>query len=398
MRGFANARQLVGLDSNSDEEWFRRAFEDHKMPGVRKDGGAKTTVPLQNRITKEVRESDDRSLPLDPGHTRQVMAQMAGGDTETRDLVDSTDIDSATPIIFDPEILSTVLSAAPVLDEIPMEGQQGFKAKYNTITGRDSPLGFMTEGDASDLTDNTAKEVTFSQQTIDMQLWVDLVDVSDFTQEAASHYMNVEDTELGQRAAEFARRKAQQIFYGDNSQGENSGFLGDSDSYDGITTLLNSNNVIDKSGTSSGFIDDIKTEIAQMRQNENVSVDNLVAVTSHEFYDVLQDEVGLDVNRAFAESLDDNVAVGGNRLTIDNVPVIPSSNIQSYTDGSYSAGDLGDVFVFSTRAFRFRQLVPFSQIPLAKTGLSETTALFEFGALIDKSQGNHGRHLQAYNF
>jgi len=42
--------------------------------------------------------------------------------------------------------------------------------------------------------------------------------------------------------------------------------------------------------------------------------------------------------------------------------------------------------------------MPMSMVPLAKTGLSDTVALAEFGALIEKSQGNFVRHLQAYNF
>jgi hypothetical protein len=66
-------------------------------------------------------------------------------------------------------------------------------------------------------------------------------------------------------------------------------------------------------------------------------------------------------------------------------------------DASFTIrGDNGDVFVFSTESFRFRALAPLSTIPLARNGLSENVAMFEFGALISKAEGAFGKHLYGY--
>jgi hypothetical protein len=46
---------------------------------------------------------------------------------------------------------------------------------------------------------------------------------------------------------------------------------------------------------------------------------------------------------------------------------------------------------------QFRQLAPFSTVPLGRTGLADKVAMFEYGTLIDKSQGEHTLWLQGYD-
>jgi hypothetical protein len=145
-------------------------------------------------------------------------------------------------------------------------------------------------------------------------------------------------------------------------------------------------------------VKDIKGVVRDMRQEENVNVNNLVIMTSHEFYDILENEADFDNLTTDAGTDTLNVGLSDGGLSIGGVPVFPTHNIDSFSDGTYNAGDPGDVFIFSTRTARFRSLMPMSMVPLAKNGLAETVALAEFGALVEKSRGNFVRHLQAYDF
>lgn len=447
---------VLGKQNNAQdiyqEYWETQGFKS------RNEAGSKVSMPVQDLLSEENQEV----LKEKKGMVRKAMAKQVSG-TEAK-AMDETTVSGSTPLIFDPEILSILKQNAPLMDVVPMEGQQGFTAVHNRIDSRDEPIGFTSESDAIDLSDNSANDISFTKTETDMEIYVDLAEISDFTQAAADHYMNVEDTTLGERVALHAQRKEQQILYGDNSLDTKTGGLGDADSYDGLATKFNSaGNQIDKSGTSSSFIKDIKSEIHTMLQTENVTVNNLVIATSHEFFSVLEDEADFDNLRT--DPSDRSVDVGLNTLLIKGVPVIPTHNVDlqqedetvdstdtganeivvpndytgvlsgddtfdvdgttftvestSYDSGNNQttitvdsvssgqtgntatfdiAGDPGDVFIFSTRAVRFRALVPFSTVPLAKQGLAETTALFEFGALIEKSGGNFGRHLQAYDF
>lgn len=409
--------QKVVTQGADKSEVFESTWKNHGFDGAVQEAGTKTTVPLQRVVGTDSEEEEKQALKFleektgewQKGKVKRTAATLNTGGIEAKVVkdegqmetktMDIGEVDNFTPLVFDPEIVSILQKKAPVLDLIPQEGQEGFSAVYNIVDQRDDPLGYLSEADAVDLSNNSASDVGFAKDEVDMTRYVDKVTISDFTQAAASHYMNVEDTTLGEKVGQHARRKAQQIFYGDPTQDTQTGFIGDAEGFKGLTGFASdAGNVIDKSGTSSNFIKDIKDEIRQMQQDEAVDKDNLVIVTSHEFFDVLENEADFDNLRT--DPSDRTVNVGLNQLQIASVPVIPSSNIDSYTDTgngtTYNAGDPGDVFIMSSRTARFRALMPLTMVPLAKNGLSESVALAEFGALVEKSQGNFVRHLQAY--
>lgn len=397
--------QKVLSRSGTASEIYEKCWEEQGFKSTTQDAGQNTTAPIQRAIKvdrdgnltekskktiEQIKEHSDHELEFE-GKTAKAAAEMQ---TKT---MDSGETESFTPLVFDPEIVSILKQNAPLLDVIPEEGQEGFDAVFNIVDSRDDPIGYTSEADAVDLTNNTPSDIGFAKDSVDMTIYTDLVEISDFSQEAAAHYMNVEDTTLGEKVAQHAQRKAQQILYGDTSQATGTGFLGDSNAYDGLKKIAeDASNDTDKSGVSSGFVKDIKSVIRQMRQDENVNVNNLVIATSHEFFDVLENEADFDNLRT--DPSDQTVNVGLNQLQIGGVPVIPTHNVDSYTDGAYSPGDPGDVFIMSTRTTRFRALMPMSMVPLAKNGLAETVALAEFGALIEKSQGSFVRYLSGYDF
>lgn len=397
--------QKIVQRSGTPSEIFEESWKKQGFDPTTQDGGANTTAPVQRVIDTENPERTEKALQTIKENRdgdlvfnkRAVKAASKLANPDSQKTMDIGEVDNFTPLVFDPEIVSILKQNAPVLDVIPEEGQEGFSAVYNIVDSREDPLGYISEADAVDLSNNTPNDIGFAKDEVDMELFVDKVNISDFTQEAAAHYMNVEDTTLGERVGLHAQRKAQQIFYGDPSQDTGTGYIGDAEGFKGLTAFASdAGNVIDKSGVSSDFVKDIKSVIRQMRQDENVNVNNLVIATSHEFFDILENEADFDNLRT--DPSDQSVNVGLNQLSIGGVPVIPTHNVDSFTDGAYTPGDPGDVFIMSTRTARFRTLMPMSMVPLAKTGLSESVALAEFGALIEKSQGNFVRHLQSYNF
>jgi hypothetical protein len=287
-----------------------------------------------------------------------------------------------------------------LVDLIDEEGQEGFKAVYNVVSDRDNPIGYISESDAVDLKNNTESDITFSKSEVDMTIFADRLAISDFSQEAAAHYMNLEDTTLGERMAEHTQRKAQQILYGDPSQDTQTGFIGDKESFQGLAQYAaDQGNDVDKTGVSSGFVKDIKTEVRQMIDEENVNPANIVVVTSGSFYDILENEA--DFDNITTDPQTSTVDVGLQNLNIAEAPVLTDHNVDSYTDSgngtTYNAGSKSDVFIMSTKTVRFRSLMPISMVPLSKDGLSEDMALAEFGALIEKSEGNFIRHLKSYS-
>jgi len=395
--------QKVVSRSGTASEIYEKCWEEQGFKSTTQDAGSNTTAPIQRAIKvdrdgnlteksrKKIQKIEGKTLDDFRGKAVKAAVEMQ---TKT---MDAGETENFTPLVFDPEIVSILKQNAPLLDVIPEEGQEGFDAVYNIVDSREDPLGYVSESDAVDLSNNSPSDIGFAKDSVDMTIYTDLVEISDFSQEAAAHYMNVEDTTLGEKVAQHAQRKAQQILYGDPSQSTGTGFLGDSNGFKGLTAFASdAGNVTDKSGVTSNFVKDIKSVIREMRQDENVNVNNLVIATSHEFFDVLENEADFDNLRT--DPSDQTVNVGLNQLQIGGVPVIPTHNVDSYTDGSYTPGDPGDVFIMSTRTARFRALMPMSMVPLAKNGFAETVALAEFGALVEKSQGAFVRHLQAYDF
>ena len=365
--------------NDTTEQLFNKYWAKHGFAGVKNDAGTTLTVPVQRMLNTKNQEA----LKKFKGITRKQMT--------------ATEVEDHVPLIFDPEILSILKEEAPFLEMIPIEGQQGYKAVFNFINSRDAPLGFKSESDVIDLSGESGKDIGFDKGEVDMTIYVDIADISDFTQAAAEHYMDVADTTLGERVKLYAQRKEQQILYGDPSQNTASGWVGDASGYKGLATLYNDkSNAIDKSGKSDNFIKDIKKELAKIKQEENVNVNDLRIITSHTFFDVLSQELVPENVRFAATGTDANIGI--QTLRIKGVPVLATHNVDTFVDEGFTVGDEGDVFIVNMRAVRFRALVPFSTVPLARVGLSERTALFEFGALIERTNGNWGRHLKAYNY
>ncbi len=371
----------IVMGGKTAEDLFNKHWVNSGFEGEINDEGTKTTVPVQRLL----HDSNKEKLQEFKGMTKSIIQKQ----------MTSTQVEDSTPLIFDPEILSIVRMRAPFLEALPMEGQQGYKAVYNRIDSRDDPIGFKAEGDVLDLSGTSGKNIGFTKGETSMKIYVDKADISDFTQAAASHYMNVEDTTLGQRIGLYAQRKEQQCLYGDTSQDTGSGYLGDAEAYDGLAKIFaDAGTDVDKSGVTENFVKDVRTEIHNILQNENVNPADLMVVTSYTMFDALTNELAPAQTRYGATET--TADVGIQQLRINGVPVMATHNVKEHTDGAYVVGSEYDVFIVNTRAARFRSLVPLSSVPLAKLGLSQATAIFEFGALIDRAGGNWGKWLKDY--
>jgi len=346
------------------------------------------------------------------------MIERSAGVDSTRAAIDASVVQAATPIEVDPEIVDIQRAAAPVLDRITQEAQAGFTAQYNIVNDRNAPVGFSSESDAIDLTDNSDGDFGLGTKTRDMTIYVDRVTLSDFTQRAEDSlgYMDVEETTLGQRTIVHALTKAMGVFYGDPAVGKSDGGVQDANAFPGIARIAQdaddnnvgaADNVKDKSGFSGSgdtpLLDDLKAELTALVSDTGAEYANLEVFVSPEFFDVLENEANV-VTRL--EGFDESISFGGRQIQVKGVPVTECPNIgrTSYPTGSYEgtagAGNFdpneGDVFIADTSTLRFRQLAPLSTVPLGRRGLADEAAMFEYGTLIDKSHGAHTKYLQAY--
>ena len=457
-----NVQQIrnIVMGQKDSSELFDQYWGKHGFVKSRKEAGSSVTAPVQRML----HTSNKEALAKYTGSVRKNIGLMV------KDAMGSGQVENFTPLVFDPEILSILKQNAPFLETVAMEGQEGFTAVYQRIDTRSDPIGFLSEANSLNLTNAKRGSIGFAKGEQKMKLYVDVAEVADFSQAAAGHYMNVEDTTLGERVALYAQRKEQQILYGNPITDFEGGYLNDGESYPGLSTIYAAQgNEINKSSVDEKFILDIQKEIASIKQKENVSVSDLRIVTSHTFYQVLSSELVPSNMRLQSDSTSANVGV--TELRIDGVPVMATHNVDEhfqkeevkdsdagdntfevsndysslisdgdvitvtdsegvsvdltvaengvdYTSGTNTTeitvtalaasitgqtasikvgGDKGDVFITNARANRFRALVPFSAVPLAKLGLSDTTALFEFGAFIERTGGNWGRYLKGYD-
>lgn len=471
-----NLLQKVAQRKDASEV-FEKAWEGYGFKGVNAAEQSKRTVPIQRIINTDdeeqtktrVQKLDTEKLPtVDGEKSVKGLTRKKVGEMQAK-AMDSGEVENYVPLVFDPEIVSLQKQEAPILDRISQEGQEGYQAVFNVVDSRDRSEGFGTEADVLDMSGDTASDVQLAKDNVDMTIWRRKVTISDFTQAAANHYMNVEDTTVGEGVAQHAQEKASSILYGDPSLATGAGYIGDENGYKGLAQYAaDRNNDDDKSTVSQDFVPNIKAEVSSMLQNENVSANELLIGVSWDMYDQLENEADYERSRTDGDTR--SVSVGLDDLRIKGVPVMPSHNIgernaieevtatdttnevitvpNDYTtvlasgdtvtltadDGtetdltvsgvSYDssndetditvsedltsdrtgesasftiAGDNGDVFIFSERTARYRALMPLSMVPLAKTGLSDTMAMAEFGAFIDKSQGAFVRFLSAYD-
>lgn len=394
---------LTELGVQSPEQAYSQFWKDHGFPEINRASGAiKTTPSVQSMFSSEENRQaaagfwKQKQLGLDPENYHKAQTgELKESDLEHK-TVDATVAETPTPLVFDPEILEILKDEAPFVARTPSEGQQGFQAVYNRIDQRDAPIGYVSESASLDVT-GQSKDFTITRETTDMEIYVDEVEVAEFSERASAHYMNLRDTALGARTAEHAQQKEQTFLYGDPSQALSDGSPGDSNAYAGLSSIYSTTDksTTDISGTK-GLLKDIKSEIKKLMQGPYaVSKSDLEIWTSWTVHDHLENEA--DVGTRVDEN-DDAIDFGFGNVRVSGVPVIPSHNVdaQSYGSGSYTPGSEGDVFVVNTRSTRFRSLMPLSTVPLERTGFGSKVALGEFGALIDRSGGNFGKYLSNY--
>jgi len=324
--------------------------------------------------------------------------------------VDSGVVQSATPILIDPDFINTVRAAAPILDVIDVVAQDGFTASYNVVSAREEPShGWISESTALDVSGSSGSSFTMPNESKDMKIWLDKLQISDFAAMAQSSldFMDLEGTSVDIRTQEWATEEAETIFYGDPDGGLSDGSAHDSNAPEGMNDLAgdaDSSHVIDKSGVDlsgdKALFSDIRDEVLALVKDTGAQLPNIQIATSFDMFAAMEDEANVNVRLdAFDQGLNfGRDPTGATTLSIANRPVIPEPNIRdhSYGSGEYD-GNVGDVFLFEQPNFQRRALQSLSSTPLGKQGLSTEMALFQFETPISKSQGEHIRVLQNYS-
>lgn len=401
----ANANQLI----NNPEKGAEVLWEKHGFGFTTRQNGVQVTAPVQS-VHRHMSDEKLRNFwkRKQLGLQYEEESKQKGGPSEeSRDkAVDATIAETPTPLVFDPEILELLKSNAPFVSVVPEEGQQGYKAVFNKIDSRDAPMGFVDEGTSLDLISNS-KEFSMDRDEQAMKIFVDAVRVSEFSDRASAHYMDLADTALGTRVAEHAQHKEQSFLYADPNAGGSTALTDgspyDANAYPGLEAIFSgAGNKVDKAttdiGGTDGLLRDIKAEIKELMQGPyNINKSDLMVVTSHTLFDQLENE--LEVKARYNDETS-SVDYGIDTIRVSQVPVMATHNVDEHTfdDGSnsYTVGSEGDAFIVNLRALRFRSLMPLSTIPLAKQGWSDQMGLGEFGALIERSGGNFGKMLADY--
>jgi len=352
----------------------------------------------------------------------EVIERAATPDSERAEITQSV-VQNATPIEVDPEIVNILTDAAPMLDLVTQEAQAGFTAQYNIVDDRNPPIGSVDESAALDLSTSSDGDFSLGTKTREMNIYVDRITLSDFTQRAEESlgYMDVEETTLGNRTAVYAKYTAGELLYGDPTVGASGnagvsvGSIQDNTASPGLARIAQdadsgnvgaADNVVSKTSTTSNFLEDIKAEITALVSDTGASYDDLVAVTSPEFFDAIENAQNTVVRLG---GFDEDINFGGRGITLkQNVPLeevraVGRSEHGGYTyDGTGGAGnfdpDPGDVFIFDQSTYRHRQLAPLSTVPLGRRGLADEAAMFSYRTNIDKSHGAHVKYLQGYDF
>ena len=353
----------------------------------------------------ETTRAIDAMLGDDGEETRDFLTQRDIEPDEFRALIDETIIGDAAPIEVDPMIVDVQRSAAPELDIIQSVAQAGFQAQFNVISGRDDPVGFLSESEAAGDLESQFDEQSFNLPTEfeEMKRQVGLVKVSDFSQRAMEtlEYMDPRETALGQATIAHMLQKARGLFYGDTSVAAGDRSIEDGDAFDGIAKKASdAGNDIDKAAVSSGFLEDLLDELTRLIQNTGMTWDRARIMVSPFFYNAVYEEVTPTIRLG---GHDADVEYGPNGIALSteqgSAPITPAPNIRDYSglSGVGATGGVGDAFIVDELAVQFRQLAPMSTVPLGRTGLADRVALFEYYTLVDKSQGEHLRWLQNYD-
>lgn len=401
----ANANELI----TNPEKGAKELWERHGLGFTSRQNGVQVTAPVQS-VHRHMGEDKLRNFwkrkQLGLEFEDDEKHKGAPSEDSREKAVDSTIAQTPTPLVFDPEILALHKDNAPFVAAVPQEGQQGYKAVFNRIDSRDDPMGFVDEGTSLDLLSNS-NEFSMTRDEQAMKIFTDAVRVSEFSDRASAHYMDLADTALGTRIAEHAQHKEKSFLYADPNAGGSTALTDgspyDANAYPGLEKIFgDASNKVDKSSTdiggTDGFFKDVKAEIKELMQGPyNINKSDLLIVTSHTAHDHLENEGEVKVRYDGDQNAID---FGIGNVRVSQVPVLPTHNVDEHTfdDGtnSYTVGSEGDVFIVNMRATRFRSLMPLSTIPLSKQGWSDQMGLGEFGALIERSGGNFGKMLSGY--
>lgn len=394
----AITKRVLGLSEGSDK-LYDKIWKEHGFETTKNEDEIKVTSPVQKRFDSSSKEGR-KEIEEFKGFAKDKIAKVQEEGKEKSGTMDRTRAEDHVPLVFDPDILALLVENAPILNVVPEEGQEGYKAVYNYINERDDPIGFLSESDSFNLTDEN-RGINMERGEKEMKIWTDVVRISDFSQAAGEHYFDLEETTLGQRVAQHAQSKEVNMLYGDPSQEVNDGGAGDEEGYEGLATIYeDAGNAEDKSDYTGEVIKDVKREIRELEQSEkNVNRQDLNIMSSYTMHDKMENEMDDGSRRHNTNA--DTLNFGVENLAISGVPITPTHNIREHEfeegEETWNVGSEGDVFVVNTLAARFRSLVPLTTIPLAKVGLADQAAMFEFGTLIDRADGEFGKYLYDYN-
>lgn len=394
----AIAKRVLGLTEGSDKI-YEKIWENHGFEAVKNEDEIKVTSPVQKRFDAGTKDGR-KEIEEFKGFAKKKIDKVQAEAEEKSGTMDRARVEDHVPLVFDPDILALLKENAPILNVVPEEGQEGYKAVYNYINERDDPIGFLSEAESFDLTDEN-RGINMERGEKEMKIWTDVVRISDFSQAAGEHYFDLEETTLGQRVAQHAQSKEVNMLYGDPSQEVNDGGAGDEEGYEGLATIYDEAGMSeDKSDYTGDVIKDVKREVRELEQTEkNVNRQDLHVMCSYTMHDNMENE--LDEGARRHTTNDNSLNFGVENLSVSGIPITPTHNIREHTfeegEDEWTVGSEGDVFLINTLAARFRSLVPLTTLPLAKVGLADQAAMFEFGTMIDRADGEFGKYLQDYS-
>jgi len=223
------------------ETAFKHAFEAQHIGEIRNvKGQALTPGALLDRLRMRASEAEETYGENDPLNGKQFKNRAAvelkairagnreGMSKESFENVDSQKdlggnvidagiTESATPLVFDPDVLQLLKDNAPhAFGRLTRRGQQGFQVAFNNISSREAPAGYGTEADSAQLQDYN-REFDFDTVKVDISKYMDAAAVTDFSAEASSHYLTqgLSELSVGARMAEYAQLHEQTVLYGD---------------------------------------------------------------------------------------------------------------------------------------------------------------------------------------
>ena len=325
-----------------------------------------------------------------------------------RKQVDSAVVQDATPILIDPEFILAVQTQAPILEWVENVAQAGFTASYNVVSGIDrlSP-GWASESDVRDLSGETGSAFTIDNHERAMKIYAGVVDISGFAAQAQASldFMDLDGTTMELATQQYAREEAQSVLYGNPDGDLSDGTAHDANAPHGLEPIADlEGNSKDKSDVDlSGdkpLFEDIMEEVLGLVKNTGAAIQNLGIVTSIDVFNAMQQEANVNVRlNAFDGGLNfGRDPMGPTTLSIANVPVLPDPNIVNHDFGSGEYdGHHGDVVIFERPNVQRRALQALSSVDLGRLGLADRRALFQYRALVDRSEGHHTKFLRGYD-